>query len=164
MRLTRVHVARRRHLSRRQTVFKNLLLGSALRPPSTTMRSRPMTNGVGEQENRDLQLQKESHAYLTDNFVIRALVTITTWYHSPLSGHAIFLFSKFSDGHSKDQRSSWLRTRWSGVRISPGAPNDKGSLKGTHFSCASMRRFGVTANDLVSNSVVHQDLYRRHYA
>ncbi len=38
---------------------------------------------------------------------------------------------------SKLQRFAWLRTERSGVRISPGAPNDKGSPTGAlfHFGC-----------------------------
>jgi hypothetical protein len=54
------------------------------------------TYGVGRPENYDLQLQKESHTFLTADFVIQAQGAIAIRYHTPPSGHAFFLFRGIS--------------------------------------------------------------------
>jgi hypothetical protein len=53
-------------------------------------------NWERKQENCEPHVSKESHTFLTNNISFRALKAIAIRYHTPLSGHAIFLFSDFS--------------------------------------------------------------------
>jgi len=60
--------------------------------PNNDVRSRSASsNKDRKRENCDLQLSKESHRFLAGDIVIRALGAIAIRYHTPLSGHAIFL-------------------------------------------------------------------------
>ena len=73
-----------------------------------------------KQENCEPHVSKESHTFLTNNISFRALKAIAIRYHTPLSGHAIFFIFLIIRLHihvSLAEKSTWLRTRWSGVRI-----------------------------------------------